>query len=47
MPARVPGRQQFPEIDAEASLGRRVDVVTAASLPPALRECVLAQAVPL
>ena len=33
--------------DAEDLLGRRVDVVTEASLHPALRERVLADAVPL
>ena len=34
-------------LDAQELLGRRVDVVTAASLHPALRERVLAGAVPL
>ena len=34
-------------IDAEELLGRRVDVVTEASLHPALRDRVLADAVPL
>lgn len=34
-------------VDAEALLGRRVDVVTEASLHPALRDRVLAAAVPL
>ena len=34
-------------LDAQALLGRRVDVVTEASLHPALRERVLADAVPL
>lgn len=34
-------------LDAEALLGRRVDVVTEASLHPALRERVMAGAVPL
>ena len=34
-------------VDAEQLLGRRVDVVTEASLRPALRERVLAEAVPV
>ena len=34
-------------VDAEQLLGRRVDVVTEASLHPALRERMLAEAVPL
>lgn len=34
-------------IDAQELLGRRVDVVTEASLHPALRERVLAEALPL
>ncbi|MBE7417910.1 MAG: nucleotidyltransferase family protein [Ideonella sp.] len=34
-------------LDAQELLGRRVDVVTEASLHPALRERVLADAVPL
>ncbi len=34
-------------LDAQELLGRRVDVVTEASLHPALRERVLASAVPL
>lgn len=34
-------------LDAQELLGRRVDVVTEASLHPALREQVLASAVPL
>lgn len=34
-------------VDAQELLGRRVDVVTEASLHPALRERVLADAVPL
>ena len=34
-------------LDAQELLGRRVDVVTEASLHPALRERVLAEAVPL
>lgn len=34
-------------LDAQELLGRRVDVVTEASLHPALRESVLAAAVPL
>jgi uncharacterized protein len=34
-------------MDAQDLLGRRVDVVTEASLHPALRERVMAQAVPL
>ena len=34
-------------LDAEELLGRRVDVVTEASLHPALRERVVASAVPL
>jgi uncharacterized protein len=34
-------------LDAQALLGRRVDVVTEASLHPALRESVMAAAVPL
>lgn len=34
-------------MDAQHLLGRRVDVVTEASLHPALRERVLAEAVPL
>ena len=34
-------------LDAQDLLGRRVDVVTEASLHPALRERVLADAVPL
>lgn len=34
-------------LDAQALLGRRVDVVTEASLHPALRERVMADAVPL
>lgn len=34
-------------MDAQELLGRRVDVVTEASLHPALRESILASAVPL
>ena len=34
-------------MDAQELLGRRVDIVTEASLHPALRERVLAEAVPL
>ncbi len=34
-------------LDAQALLGRRVDVVTEASLNPALRDSVMAAAVPL
>jgi predicted nucleotidyltransferase len=34
-------------MDAEELLGRRVDVVTEASLHPALRDRILADAVPL
>jgi predicted nucleotidyltransferase len=34
-------------LDAQELLGRRVDVVTEASLHPALRDRVLADAVPL
>jgi predicted nucleotidyltransferase len=34
-------------LDAQELLGRRIDLVTEAGLPPALRERVLAQAVPL
>jgi hypothetical protein len=34
-------------LDAQELLGRRVDVVTEASLHPALRERVMADAVPL
>ena len=34
-------------LDAQELLGRRVDVVTEASLHPALREQVVASAVPL
>jgi predicted nucleotidyltransferase len=34
-------------MDAQELLGRRVDVVTEASLHPAIRESVLAEAVPL
>jgi predicted nucleotidyltransferase len=34
-------------LDAQELLGRRVDVVTEASLHPALRESVMAGAVPL
>jgi uncharacterized protein len=34
-------------LDAQALLGRRVDVVTEASLQPALRERVVASAIPL
>ena len=34
-------------LDAQELLGPRVDVVTKASLHPALRECVVASAVPL
>jgi len=34
-------------LDAQELLGRRVDVVTEASLHPALRESVMASAVPL
>jgi predicted nucleotidyltransferase len=35
------------ELDAQELLGRRVDVVTEASLQPALRERILSSAVPL
>ena len=34
-------------LDAQDLLGRRVDVVTEASLHPALRDCVMAEALPL
>jgi predicted nucleotidyltransferase len=37
----------WPVLDAQELLGRRVDVVTEASLHPALRERVMALAVPL
>jgi hypothetical protein len=47
----IPGQGGFAFVDfcevVEALLGRRVDVVTAKSLHPLIRDRVLAQAVPL
>jgi predicted nucleotidyltransferase len=47
----MPGGSGFRFVDfcdeVEAALGRKVDVVTEDSLPPLIRDRVLAQAVPL
>ena len=47
----VPGKGGFAFVDfceaAETLLGRKVDVVTDKSLPPLIRDRVLAQAIPL
>ena len=47
----VPGQRGFAFVDfceaVEALLGRKVDVVTEKSLPPLIRDRVLAEAVPL
>jgi hypothetical protein len=47
----VPGKGGFAFVDfceaVETLLGRKVDVVTDKSLPPLIRDTVLAQAVPL